>query len=611
MSLEDTTATDIKSPLRSARVRDPIVAPGFGTQRDLEKLAQDLGQPTEVVQAVMSSQGRGYRRRGSKEADDATESKPKVANTAWADFMMEAKEEDKPKEDAEDNKKRSRRSTGGNNQESQPAESTTTTTTSKIRTYDLSSLKCDDNKSKKSKTSAGDCGVLVQAGTLDASSVGRTKVSASQQRSFDLSLPSLIPVRNILFRQVISSCNAAHALAIDSNGNLYGWGRNESQQLGMAASACVSRPFLLEVPSSSGKIVSGAVGKNHSMVLDSSGELYAVGGNKVGQCGVKLNADLIPQWKACVGFDSNVAQVACGEAFSIALDEHGYMYTAGSSEFGQTGTGETGEYFVSANKLAFANSIQFQKQQGFCSMGPAESIYRADNSLKKSPLDDALQIRLSSIACGKHHAVAIEAPASGNGHTPRVFTWGCGNYGCLGHGVQADEYTPRSIALFEQQDSVFANNPPVSAAAGASCSMVLTKSGHVYYWGKHKSNAEAVMRPQLLNELAHNGHIASHVAGGNQSVMVTTQNAVTVAWGQGPHGELALGKVKSSSKPTFVSALDACRCVSLACGYGNTYWIVQKEDADDEKAIEQLETVTDEAFMDLEAAVVSAKSTKK
>lgn len=286
------------------------------------------------------------------------------------------------------------------------------------------------------------------------------------------------------------------------------------------------------------------------------------------------------------------------------MDEDGYLYTAGSSEFGQTGTGETGEYFVTANKLAFANSILFQKQQGFHSGGPNENLYKADNTLKQTPLDDAYQVRLASIACGKHHAVAIEAPS--DGHAPRVFTWGCGNYGCLGHGIQADEYFPRSIAMFSQQEAIFANNPPVTAAAGASCSMILTKSGHVYYWGKHKSNAESVMRPQLLNELAHNGHVASHVAGGNQSVLITTQNAVTIAWGQGPHGELALGKVKSSSKPTFVGALDKCRCLSLACGYGNTYWIVQKEDADDEAAIEELETVSDEAFLELEASVESS-----
>jgi hypothetical protein len=36
---------------RSARVpkRDPIVAPGFGTQKDLENLASCLGLPTEAV----------------------------------------------------------------------------------------------------------------------------------------------------------------------------------------------------------------------------------------------------------------------------------------------------------------------------------------------------------------------------------------------------------------------------------------------------------------------------------------------------------------------------------------------------------------------------------
>jgi alpha-tubulin suppressor-like RCC1 family protein len=293
-------------------------------------------------------------------------------------------------------------------------------------------------------------------------------------------------------------------------------------------------------------------------------------------------------------------QISCGEAFSVALDEDGYIYTTGSSEFGQLGNGETGEYFISANKLAFSNSNTFTKQSVFVH-APGEKLYTASNKdVKIVPLEE--DIRIGNIACGKHHCIAIEAPSNS---PPRVFSWGCGNYGCLGHGVQSDEYRPRLIGTLNA-GNIWKSNPPIFATAGSSCSMILTKSGHVYYWGKHRSVGEAVMRPQLLAELANNGHVASYVAAGAQTVVISTQNAVTVAWGQGPHGELGLddGK-KSSAKPVFVTKLDRCRIQDLACGYGTTYYLVKSEDKDDEAAIKNLPTVSDEAFIELEKTMAS------
>lgn len=215
-------------------------------------------------------------------------------------------------------------------------------------------------------------------------------------------------------------------------------------------------------------------------------------------------------------------------------------------------------------------------------------------------------IRLSHVACGKYHAVAVEAP-SGN-EIPRVFSWGCGDYGCLGHGKQADEYLPRMIGLLST-GHMFDTNFAVTASAGAQCSMILTKRGHVYYFGKHRSIGEATMRPNLLDELANNGHVVTHVDGGAQTVVCSTANGVTVSWGQGPHGELGYGlEQKSSSRPKFVPALDSCIVSNLACGYGHTLFILQNEDADDEKALKQLKELDEGCIAELEATLGKAKT---
>ena len=209
---------------------------------------------------------------------------------------------------------------------------------------------------------------------------------------------------------------------------------------------------------------------------------------------------------------------------------------------------------------------------------------------KKStqPLDDSDDIRIGSISCGKNHTVAVEAPAKNKTHSARVFTWGCGDYGVLGHAIQADEYSPRLVGTI--QGPLFARNSPILAAAGAHCSMVLTENGHVYYSGKHRSVGEATMRPALIDVLANNMHVVKCVSGGFQSVFCATENGVTVSWGMGQSGELGFGakSAKSSSKPKFVEKLDKCLVTDVACGYGHTLFLIRDEDDEDRAAIKKI-----------------------
>ena len=292
---------------RSARVhkRDPIIAPGFGTQQDLETLANDLGQSVAVVQAIMASQGRGTRRRGqpTPEASDTTAAGGTVVNSAWANFLSEdhimgamATPPASTGNTIGATKPNSHRKKAGE--------------VTGERSYSLpicpswSQQEQPKPRSKKAKTvTAPNGGILVQAGSLDASCIGRSKPSLD--RSFDLKVPSILLPR-LKVNKVISSCNAAHALAIDTQGKVYGWGRNESSQLGSGLGSYVGRPFLLEGLDQI--VVEGAVGKSHTIILTKHHELWAVGSNKVGQCGIKSSLDPVPNFRKCI-LDTKVIQV--------------------------------------------------------------------------------------------------------------------------------------------------------------------------------------------------------------------------------------------------------------------------------------------------------------
>jgi alpha-tubulin suppressor-like RCC1 family protein len=372
-------------------------------------------------------------------------------------------------------------------------------------------------------------------------------------------------------------------------------------------------------------------------LLLSSGQIMACGYNKSGQCGINSSTiEIVPNFRPSIFSGDTtttttttptIVQVACGEDFSVAVSMDGYLYSTGSSEYGQLGNGATGEYFVAANKLAFANATTFTKRTTFC-YAPQEKIYSSgDTSTKVIPLLSE-DIRIQQIACGKHHTIALEADvmmpddASAVGvpspppPQPRIFTWGCGNYGVLGHGVQADEYYPRNVGALGNLHYMTASSASVShvmIAAGQHCSLLQTSQGHVYYWGKHRSVGEATMRPTLVDALANNQHVVTQIGAGGQTVVCCTKHAQTVAWGQGMYGELGLGSdKKSSAKPAFVPGLEGCHVMSLACGYGTTLFVVRDTEEEDDRAILDKLPILDpsvpESLAEAHAESVSAKA---
>ncbi|VEU40605.1 unnamed protein product [Pseudo-nitzschia multistriata] len=549
-----------RSTRRSTRNRgsNEIVAPGFGTNSDINQLTRDLG----------GSEGRGLA--GASDGDRAPGAAPFASpqtSSAWADFLQEeggsavaassssgtdaegAGKEPPAKKlrlDGEDGSGSPRGGTG----------------------YDLSALSAGKEAASVSY------GSLVQSGTMDSTLVGRKNLRASDVAVYHLSVPTVLMPR-VAITRVCTSCNAAHAVAIDRSNRAYGWGRNEGLVLGSEFgedAKTIPTPKII-----ASDIETAALGKSHTLFLKTDGTIWALGQNKVGQCAWRGNVKQSGILKQCVVSGSKkgdetdrFVRIACGEDFSVALSEKGIMYTTGSGEFGQLANGETGEHFVSANKLAFANSFGFSERTVFVENDPTDG---SSGDLNRKTVTIQQAIKIQDIAAGKHHALALEAtPAGGSGGT-RIFSWGCGNYGVLGHNRQKDEYFPRHCS-FLSRGMTF-----TKLAAGANCSLALTAKGHVYYWGNHRSNADAVMKPQLVDALANNQHVVTHIGAGPGNVACTTDVGNTVVWGSGPYGELGLEGKKSSAKPAFVDSISGLVVSDMAVGQGTVLYVIK----DDEK----------------------------
>ena len=323
-------------------------------------------------------------------------------------------------------------------------------------------------------------------------------------------------------------------------------------------------------------IETAALGKFHTLFLKTDGTIHALGQNKLGQCAWRGNVKQSGVLKPCImpgskkdDVSGTFIKIACGEDFSVALSDQGVIYTTGSAEFGQMADGETGEHFVSANKLAYNNSFGFNERTVFVENDPGDTD---SGDLSRKTITISNTVKIQDIAAGKHHALALEASSTGGGGT-RIFSWGCGNYGVLGHNRQKDEYYPRHVSSV-QRGMTF-----TKLAAGSNCSMALNVQGHVYYWGNHRSNADAVMKPQLVDALANNQHIVTHIGAGPGNVACTTDLGNTVVWGSGPYGELGIDGKKSSAKPAFVDSISGLVVSDMAVGQGSILYVIK----DDEK----------------------------
>ena len=85
---------------------------------------------------------------------------------------------------------------------------------------------------------------------------------------------------------VAGGAAATHCAAIDDEGRLYTWGRNERGQLGHGDYVSRGTPTRVEALGET-RCASAACGKGHTVVVCENGDVYGFGSNKFGQFGMR------------------------------------------------------------------------------------------------------------------------------------------------------------------------------------------------------------------------------------------------------------------------------------------------------------------------------------
>ncbi len=144
--------------------------------------------------------------------------------------------------------------------------------------------------------------------------------------------------------------DSGFSLAVTSTGQLYAFGNNWFGELGNSTNNGIyayeanPTPTLVTLPGKIGSVIQAAAGGGQSLVVTSSGQLYAFGENLWGQLGNETNdgpsayeANPTPTLVTLPGEVGPVTQVAAGLAFSLAVTESGQLYAFGENINGELG----------------------------------------------------------------------------------------------------------------------------------------------------------------------------------------------------------------------------------------------------------------------------------
>ncbi|RDD36953.1 putative E3 ubiquitin-protein ligase HERC2 [Trichoplax sp. H2] len=174
-----------------------------------------------------------------------------------------------------------------------------------------------------------------------------------------------------------------------------------------------------------------------------------------------------------------------------------------------------------------------------------------------------LPVMVTTVAIhpGGRHAMALTAEG-------KVYSWGCGDRGQLGHGNTLGYLDPTLIDELKSKEVT-------KIACGAMHSIAVLSDGKIFSWGDGSNGALghgnnlAQLLPKKIMSL--NGkHIMAVACGECYTIAVAGDDVWS--WGLGGNGELGYGvEMPSYYMPTKIEALFFKGITNVACGYATSF----------------------------------------
>ncbi len=377
-----------------------------------------------------------------------------------------------------------------------------------------------------------------------------------------------------------------HALVLSSTGQMFAFGQNRWGQLASPVNNGTEHPnptpTPVTLPGAAGSVAQMAIGFNDSLVLTSTGQLFAFGGNLWGQLGTTVNVHTqtpnpTPVPVTLPGAEGPVTQIASGANQSLALTSAGQLYAWGRNRYGELGQtfdsgteepnptpmlvsipGATGpiSQIVAGGSHSFVVTSTGQLFGFGRDRWGALGIPIGRGAPQENPVPVLLTLPgatgpVTQIAAGYTHTLVLTS-------TGQVFAFGRNHFGQLGNSVNIGTENPNPTPTLVTLPG--AGGTVTQIAAGSGHSLVLTSTGQLYAFGSNMWGQLGVATnlgtrtpnptPTLVRLPGAMGAVTQIAAGANNTLALTSTGQL-FTFGRNKWGELGVPINAGTERPTM------------------------------------------------------------
>lgn len=401
-----------------------------------------------------------------------------------------------------------------------------------------------------------------------------------------------------LFRVSVSSApsSSSHGSAQDDSeayGDVYVWGEVICDPSRTSIDRNIINPFSAKVDILLPKLLESnvvldiqhvACGVKHASLVTRQGEVFTWGEESGGRLGHGVGVDAIHPRLVESLSASTIDFAACGEFHTCAVSTNGELYTwgDGAHKAGLLGHGTDISHWIPKRISGPLEGLQV----AFVSCGTwhtslitttgklftfGDGTFGAlghgnrETVLYPREVESLAGLKIVAVSCGVWHTAAVVEVivTQSSSSFGKLFSWGDGDKYRLGHGDKEPRLKPTCVPSLIDYNFH-------KIACGHSLTIGLTTSGSVFtigstVYGQLGNPHSDGKLPCLVEDKLANEPV-KEVACGSYHVAVLTSRNEVYTWGKGANGRLGHGDLEDRNSPTLVEALKDRPVKQIACG---------------------------------------------